>query len=280
MPNAQNATSRTSPRPHGRDALSPPGALRLALEMRMPFEFGASLAAMPLLTAVLPRGDGHPVVVFPGLAASDMSTAPLRRFLTRQGYDAHAWEQGRNLGPGRGVLEACFNKVHHIAKSTGRKVSLIGWSLGGIYARETAKVLADDVRSVITLGTPFAGSPRATNAWQIYEMVSGEDSHHRHESLKLDKAPPCPTTSIYSRTDGIVAWQCSIQKPSEHRHTENIEVEASHVGLGVNPAVMFAVADRLAQADGQWMPFDRSGFRSLFFKNPATSDWYPKSCLV
>jgi pimeloyl-ACP methyl ester carboxylesterase len=248
--------------------------------MRMPFEFGASLAAWPMLYATAPRGDGHPVVVFPGLAASDISTAPLRQFLSRQGYDAHAWEQGRNFGPGRGVLEACFNKVHHLAKQTGRKVSLIGWSLGGIYARETAKVLPNDVRSVITLGTPFSGSPRSTNAWQIYEMVSGEDARDRHASLKLDRPPPAPTTSIYSRTDGIVAWQCSIQKPVDGHQTENIEVEASHVGLGVNPAVMFALADRLAQAEGGWAPFDRSGVRGLFFRNPTANDWLPKSCLV
>jgi pimeloyl-ACP methyl ester carboxylesterase len=272
MHNAAHAKSRR---------VSAPGAVRLALEFRMPFELGASIAAWPMLFATQPRGDGHPVVVFPGLAASDMSTAPLRQFLNRQGYDAHAWEQGRNLGPGRGVLEACFNKVHHLAKSTGRKVTLIGWSLGGIYARETAKVLGDDVRAVITLGTPFAGSPKSTNAWQIYEMVSGEDSHERHQAMKLDRPPGCPTTSIYSRTDGIVAWQCSIQKPVAGHQTENIEVEASHVGLGVNPAVLYALADRLAQPEGAWAPFDRGGMlRSLFFKNPASEDWLPKSCLV
>lgn len=260
--------------------VAPPGALRLALEFRMPFELGASLAAMPLLTTMLPRGDGHAVVVFPGLAASDVSTVPLRRFLSQRGYDAHAWEQGRNLGPGRGVLEACFDKVRRLHRETGRKVSLIGWSLGGIYAREAAKAVPDAVRSVITLGTPFAGSPKSTNAWRIYEMVSGEDSHDRHASLKLDRPPRCPTTSVFSRTDGIVAWQCSVQAPSENRNTENIEVEASHVGLGVNPAVLFAVADRLAQSEGEWQPFDRSGWRSFFFKNPAASDWYPRSWLV
>jgi pimeloyl-ACP methyl ester carboxylesterase len=273
MPNAAHADQTKSP-----FRLRAPGALRLALELRMPFEFGAGLAAMPFLSAMLPPGDGHPVVVFPGLAASDMSTAPLRRFLKQRGYDAHAWEQGRNVGPGRGVLEACFGKVRSVHAQTGRKVSLIGWSLGGIYARETAKVLPDCVRSVITLGTPFAGPPRATNAWQIYELLSGERAHERASSFNLAKAPPVPTTSIYSRTDGIVAWQCSIQAPGGD--TENIEVDASHVGLGVNPAVFYAVGDRLAQAEGQWSPIDRSGWKRLVFRDPGTRDWLPKSCLV
>jgi dienelactone hydrolase len=264
MATVQDAIGRS----HAR--ISPPGALRLALELRMPFEFGASLAALPFLYTMLPRGDGHAAVVFPGLAASDTSTAPLRRFLSDRGYDAQAWEQGRNLGPGRGVLENCFEKVRALHKSTGRKVSLIGWSLGGIYARETAKVLPECTRQVITLGTPFVGSPRSTNAWRIYEMVSGEDAHKRSKEFNLSAPPPCPTTSIYSRTDGIVSWQCSIQAPSRNRETENIEVDASHVGLGVNPAVLYAVSDRLSQKEGEWAPFDRSGLRSLFFKAPAS----------
>lgn len=277
MQNAAQADSGETST-HRSSQLRAPGALRLALEFRMPFEFSAGIAAMPLLAAMLPPGDGHPVVVFPGLAASDMSTAPLRRFLKQRGYDAHAWEQGRNIGPGRGVLEACFVKVRSLHAQTGRKVSLIGWSLGGIYARETAKVLPECVRSVITLGTPFAGPARATNAWQVYEMLSGEKAHARASTFNLAKAPPVPTTSIYSRTDGIVAWQCSVQAPGGE--TENIEVEASHVGLGVTPAVFYAVADRLLQPEGQWSPIDRSGWKRLFFGDPTSRDWLPSSCMV
>jgi pimeloyl-ACP methyl ester carboxylesterase len=273
MQNARYADSVQAP-----TRIRAPGALRLALELRMPFEFGAGVAALPLLAAMLPAGDGHPVVVFPGLAASDTSTAPLRRFLKQRGYDAHAWEQGRNIGPGRGVLEGCYEKVRAVHAATGRKVSLIGWSLGGIYARETAKVVPECVRSVITLGTPFAGPPRATNAWQVYEMLSGETAQSRVSTFNLAKAPPVPTTSIYSRTDGIVAWQCSVQRPGGE--TENIEVEASHVGLGVNPVVFYAVADRLAQAEGNWAPIDRSGWKRLLFRNPEDRDWLPKSCLL
>ena len=138
------------------------------------------------------------------------------------------------------MLEGCERLVRQLRERYGRKVSLIGWSLGGIYARETAKQLPDDVRCVITLGTPFAGHPRATNAWRLYEYVSGERVDDRRNWDGIKRAPPVPTTSIYSRTDGVVAWQCSVQEPAPQ--TENIEVEASHVGLGVNPAVL--VRDR------------------------------------
>jgi pimeloyl-ACP methyl ester carboxylesterase len=254
-----------------------PGALRLAMEMRMPWEFGASVAALPFLYS-LPRGDGHSVLVFPGLAATDLSTAALRRFLTDRGYDARAWELGRNFGPGKGVMEACVQKIQQLRADSGRKVSVIGWSLGGIYAREASKLVPNHVRSVITLGTPFTGHPRATNAWQVYEMASGEKIEDRAQQYDLKTAPPVPTTSIYSRTDGVVAWQCSVQSPGGD--TENIEVEASHIGLGVNPAVLYAVADRLVQPEGSWTPFDRSGFKRLFFGNPQTKDWMPRSFMV
>lgn len=248
-----------------------PGVLRLALEMRAPWELGAGIASMPLLS-LAPKGDGHPVVVFPGLIASDASTELLRRYLAGRNYKAHRWEQGRNLGPRPGVLEGCARKVESLYREHGQKVSLIGWSLGGIYARETAKQMPDCVRSVITLGTPFSGHPRATNAWRVYEMASGErvDDTPR-EWPHLRNAPPVPTTSIYSRTDGVVAWQCSVQEPGPL--AENIEVEASHIGLGVHPAVLYAVADRLAQPEGEWRPFDRSGLRALVYRDPKAADW-------
>ena len=254
-----------------------PGALRLALELRALWELGASLAALPILR-MAPTGDGHPVLIFPGLAASDISTGPLRRYLKDRNYAPHRWQQGRNFGPGRGVLEECGHLFRRLRERHGRKVSLIGWSLGGIYARETAKQLPDDVRCVITLGTPFAGHPRATNAWRLYELLSGERVDERRNWDGLKEAPPVPTTSIYSRTDGVVAWQCSVQR--ESARAESIEVEASHIGLGVNPAVLYAIADRLAQPDGDWKPFDRSGLKALIYKDPAAADWFPASCLV
>ena len=112
------------------------------------------------------------------------------------------------------------------------------------------------VRSVITLGTPFSGSHKSTNAWRVYELVSGRRIERESGNYDLPAAPPMPTCSIYSRTDGVVAWQASIQAPSQtNPQTENIEVIASHIGMGLNPSTWWAVADRLAQTEGDWKPF-------------------------
>ncbi len=247
-----------------------PGMGLLALEWRAFWEFAAVLPSWPALQQA-PSGDGHSVIVFPGLAASDTSTTPLRKYLTSLGYDVTGWEQGSNFGPRAGVLEAIKHKLIETHEQSGRKVSLIGWSLGGIYAREIAKERPDCVRSVITLGTPFAGNPRSTNAWRLYEMVSGRDIEREADTFHLHQAPPVPTLSIYSKTDGIVAWQGSIQSAAPelgHRQTENIEVLASHFGIGLNPSAWWAVADRLAQAEGKWKPFSKPkmlGLGSLVF---------------
>ena len=243
--------------------ISAPGALLLALEGRAPWEFAASIAAAPWLRK-LPKGDGHRVLVLPGLAANDLTTLPMRTFLKDRGYEALPWEQGLNLGPRAGVLDALRARVRELHRLDGRKVSLLGWSLGGVYARELAKEMPELVRCVITLGSPFAGPPQATNAWWLFERVSGHPEPDAEMQAALRVAPPVPTTSIYSRTDGIVAWQCSLNPPGPL--AENIEVHASHIGLGLNPLAMVAIADRLAQDPQRWTPFDTSGLRRFFFK--------------
>ena len=246
----------------------PPSAWLMALEFRAFWEFGALLPSWPLL-ARAPRGDGHAVMVFPGLSANDASTAPLRQYLQSLNYSACGWQQGFNFGPRAGVLDEAKSNLMQTFERTGRKVSLIGWSLGGVYARELAKEMPDMVRSVITLGTPFAGSHKATNAWRVYQLTSGRNVELESENYDLPTAPPVPTTSIYSRTDGVVAWQASIQAPGPANPlTENIEVLASHIGLGFNPSAWWAVADRLAQAEGQWQPFakqDKGRLRGLIY---------------
>ena len=126
------------------------------------------------------------------------------------------------------------------------------------------------MRSVISMGTPFAGSHHSTNAWRLYELTSGRDIHAEVAQFDLPAAPPVPTTSIYSRTDGIVAWPASIQLPSRANPlTENLEVIASHIGLGLNPSTWWAVADRLSQPEGQWRPFERKrGLHGMIFPDP------------
>jgi len=245
--------------------LRAPGAGLIALEARAPWELGATLAAWPLLRTA-PAGDGHAVIVFPGLGAGDFSTAPLRSFLSSQGYETFGWDLGFNFGPRDGVLKKSVERVMDICAMSKRKVSLIGWSLGGLYAREFAKALPEQTRSVITLGTPFSGDPKATNAWRFYEFVSGHKLDDKKMIAHIKEAPLVPTTSIFSRTDGVVAWPLSIQK--ESKTAENIEVIASHVGMGMNPIALYAVADRLAQREGAWQKFDRSGWRQYFYRDP------------
>ena len=249
-----------------------PNALLMALEFRAPWELWSLLPSWPALSQA-PAGDGHPVIVFPGLSASDGSTLPLRSYLKNLGYDVSGWNQGHNFGPRAGILETAKRQLIDTFEATGQKVSLIGWSLGGIYARELAKELPHCVRSVITLGTPFAGSHKSTNAWRLYELTSGRDIAQETAQFDLPAPPPVPTTSIYSRTDGVVAWSASIQKPSaNNKQTENIEVFASHIGLGLNPTAWWAVADRLAQKPSQWKPFDRSNtLQRLVFPKPDRS---------
>ena len=251
------------------DPSRPPSRLLLALELRGILEFQALFAAYPLLRRA-PRGDGHPVLVLPGLAASDVSTRPLRTYLKAQGYAAHGWKQGPNRGPRSGVEAGIDARLAELAQRYSRKVGLIGWSLGGVFAREAARRTPALVRQVITLGSPFANEPKASNAWRLYEILSERrvDDWAGREAMKLP--PPVPSTAIYTRSDGIVAWQgCREQ---ESATTENIEVEGSHSGLGYNPAVLYAIADRLALPEGEWRPFDRNGLRSLLYFDPQRRD--------
>jgi len=247
------------------EALSPPAKALMILEGRALSEFGAFWLLRPWLSAT-PRGDGHPVLVLPGLLADDMSTRPLRGFLNSHGYKAHGWKQGRNLGLRGGVESDMLARIDELYERHGqRKISLIGWSLGGPYARQLAKITPYKVRSMISLGSPFAGSPKATNAWRIYEMASGTTINDQElvNGGSLADAPPVPTTSIFSRTDGICAWQTCLNV--EAAEVENIEVYGSHCGLGHHPAAVYAIADRLAQPEGQWKKFDRSGWRAMVY---------------
>ncbi|MEQ6248048.1 hypothetical protein ABMC89_04070 [Sulfitobacter sp. HNIBRBA3233] len=248
--------------------IAPSKALLLMEGRAIPELFGF-VAALPTLTALAPRGDGQPVLVLPGLTTSDRSTTSLRSFLKTKGYPAYGWKLGMNFGPRPGVEQGLIDLVHKLSDKHGRTVSIVGWSLGGIYARQLGKMMPDSIRQVISLGSPFGGHPRATNAWRVYEIASGQSAHDTdsHMGGAISAPPPVPTTAIYSKTDGICAWQNCIEARSDI--AENIEVKASHCGLGHHPAVVYAVADRLAQPEGAWKPFDRSGFKSVIYPAPS-----------
>jgi pimeloyl-ACP methyl ester carboxylesterase len=249
--------------------ISPPSLLWLLLEGRAAGELATTLALRPLLRR-LPDGDGHPVLLLPGFLAGDVSTRPLRAFLRDLGYWAHRWKLGRNLGIRGDLEERLRRRLEEVHERHGRRVSLIGWSLGGVYARVLANRFPALIRSVITLGAPFAADTKANNSWRLYEWLTqarlDELPHDRLHEFR--RTPPAPTTSIFSRTDGIAAWQTSVQR--EGPHSESIEVPGSHLGLGFNPLVLFAIADRLAQPEGAWKPFFRRGaWRPPGLRRPA-----------
>jgi pimeloyl-ACP methyl ester carboxylesterase len=238
---------------------APSLALALTEGGRALAELVSLQGASPLLNFA-PSGDGHPVMVLPGFLAGSGTTAPLRRFLTSKGYETFCWGLGRNLGPiaigPEGELLA--QRLESIHRKMKRRISLVGWSLGGIMARELAKRYPKLVRQVITLGSPFGGNPRANYAWRIYQGVTGTEidpAKMRDVFGDIAAPPPVPSTAIFSKGDGVVAWQTCIEKRSAT--TDNIEVYASHCGLGVNPSVHFAVADRLSLPEREWQPFDR-----------------------
>ncbi len=257
----------TPPSPNGAangGGARPPSLGLLLLEGRALGELATTYAVMPWLRRG-PRGDGHPVLVLPGFLASDVSTAPLRRFLAESGYATHPWNLGRNLGPREGVEDQLMERLREIRQRYARRVSLIGWSLGGVYARLLANRSPADVRCVITLGTPFNSDPKANNSWRLFEWVSGQriDEVDPETFRQIRDTPPVPTTSIYSTSDGVTSWRCCVDK--EGPRAENIRVPGSHCGLGANPLVLHAILDRLAQDPGAWCRFRRSGVKRLLY---------------
>jgi alpha-beta hydrolase superfamily lysophospholipase len=218
-------------------------------------------ASMKLMDRTgLPPGDGHPVVIFPGLAADRHATAPLQQCCEELGYHVYDWGRGRNIGPLGDVdewLAELGDHVRELTRAHAEPVSLVGWSLGGIYARELAKQPGARVRQVITIGTPFAGTVDQTNVGWIYRLLNGQaPAVDAALSERLRTAPSVPTTSIFSRTDGVVAWEACIQRGG--RQTENIEVDSSHCGLVWNPEVLAIVADRLRQPRNRWQRHARA----------------------
>ena len=214
---------------------------------------GAWLAAPWLACA--PRGDGHQVLVLPGLLAGDASTAVLRLFLQGLGYRTHGWGLGRNVGPTAGVMAGLPLALEKLALRAGSPVSVIGWSIGGIYARELARRHPALVRQVITLGSPFAiRDRRQSRASAAFERHAHEHAAHFDMPPAGISVPvPVPSTAIYSRRDGIVDWRCCIDPPGPQR--QNIEVRCSHLGFGHDAATLWAVADRLALPAGEWTRF-------------------------
>jgi pimeloyl-ACP methyl ester carboxylesterase len=223
--------------------------------LRAAFEF-LSHQFQPAVASA--HGDGHQVILFPGLATDGTALIPLRNHCRALGYDAVNWGRGFNTGPDGGVDAWLAELSEYVVQMIGndpRPISMIGWSLGGIYARELAKRIAPRVRQVITIGTPFNGAADQTHAGWLYTLLNGKSSLPDQALIsRLRTPPPVPTTSIYSRSDGIVAWQaCVHDRPM--RTVQDIEVIGSHMGMGWNHAVFAVVADRLQQDPAKWHPY-------------------------
>ena len=207
------------------------------------------LLASPLLPAVtIPLGQGHPVMVLPGYLTTDTSSVRLRRSLNAAGYSAHGWELGRNKGARADLLERLRHRVTWLADRHGQAVSLIGWSLGGVFAREVAKLVPDQVRLVMTLGSPFSGDPRANNAWRIYEMLNDHPVDRPPLDAVLSVKPPVPTIALWSSKDGIVAASSARGQAGES--DLQLEVDCRHLDFaraaGAIRVIGQVLADQLA----------------------------------
>jgi pimeloyl-ACP methyl ester carboxylesterase len=239
----------------GRQSFASPPPFFLLFDQLVALEFGAFLTAAPVLSL------GH-------VGASDWSTAPLRAILHQKGYATYGWKLGGNIGPHTHIVEGMDRRLREIHRRHQATVTVIGWSLGGVYARELARIHPHAVRQVITLGSPYHFRPGdRSNASALYDAIAPKIDAFLPQFEPENSRPPLPVpaTSIYTRTDGMVRWQACIEAVGPT--SENIEVRGSHSGLGFNPAALYAVADRLAQPDGTWTPFRAPiGMRHLYPK--------------
>ena len=226
-------------------------------------EFSSLSLFRKSLVDKLPRGDGHGVMVLPGFMGDDPYNQSLISFLNELGYDATGWEMGRNLGQTSISVDDLKHKIKRLARSGDGQVSLVGHSLGGIYARELARKEPDTVRQVISLGSPFGeGRHNGSHASRLYKRLNPDHVQTPDEaamSALLSVAPPVPTSSIYTKADGVVNWRTAIQT-KDHPHTQNIEVIGSHCGLTLNPVVWYLLAKLLLNKKGSWQRFQSPMF--------------------
>jgi pimeloyl-ACP methyl ester carboxylesterase len=247
------------------------------LEQLALLELGALVAVSPVARA-RKRGDRHSVLVLPGLGATDMSTAALRWHIDAWGFRSHVWGMGRNMGPTSDVVRGLRTRLNELHSREGRTVSIVGWSLGGIYARFLARELPDAIRLVITMGSPYrmvTGDRSAASPITDRLRPTFDERVRAARSIPEEQKRPLavPATSIYSKIDEVVNWRHCIDRVGPTR--ENVEVRAPHVGLGFNPGVLYVVADRLSQPENDWKPFKPP--RALAGLYPPPAEWKPRS---
>ena len=227
--------------------LRPPGKLQTLLEARTPFQAAFSFLHACALKAA-PKGDGRAIVLLPGYLTDKYAMYPLKSYLSYLGYKVFDWGQGRNMGAVEELVDAEITHIEQLKASRGiESFTLIGWSLGGVISREIARLLPDTIDEVITMGTPITGGPKYTAPGQQYIKSHGVDIEEL-EALILERNQmglTQPVTSIYSKSDGIVAWEAALD--IYNKHAQNIEVSSTHLGMGVNAQVWLTVANVLSK---------------------------------
>ena len=253
--------------------IGPPSLLNSFTEAaRTTLEFWLLQASYKHLKVHTPKGDPRVILVLPGFGAGDITTHQLRRVLSDEVHHAYGWKGGVNKGPGKNVFQHLKSRLNQLVDDhDGSNITLIGHSLGGIYARELARAIPNNVEQVLTLGSPFGAGlhPHSTNILvrKAFELVNGKDHpllQNHDMARQCLMPPPVPTTSIYSRGDGVVHWKTCIN-PKQGK-SENVEVSGSHCGLVLNPLSFIVIADRLSQSPAAWTPFTSDAYGPLLFR--------------
>ncbi|CAM8673135.1 hypothetical protein sphantq_01895 [Sphingobium sp. AntQ-1] len=226
----------------GPRAAERPSLSHLLGNASVPFDLARTRAQSAMLAQGM-RGDGRHVLLIPGLLASEQRMEPLRAVLGAAGYVAHGWGMGRNFGPKPDSLEQIDRRVDAIRRESGAPVTLVGWSLGGLYAREYAKFAAHKVGGVVTMGTPFSGDPRANHAWRLYQLVSGFPVDRPPFPCTREAKPPVPTVALWSPRDGVILPACARGRAGERDRA--IEVDCTHMGFAAAPEGIAAVGKAL-----------------------------------
>jgi pimeloyl-ACP methyl ester carboxylesterase len=233
----------------------PPRHLALVEPSRAIWGASCAYAFFPLHR---PRvvGDGQPVLVLPGFLAGDANTALLRRYLLDRGLRAHGWRLGRNMGVTDEALDGLEDRLQELADRYGEPISLVGWSLGGAFARWLALRRPEAVRQVVALGTPYRCGPEAASVGGIFSLVARRypPSTRMDEVLEMVRQRlPVPSTAVYTRTDCVGDWRGCLEDEADY--CESIRVRGSHSGLPLNITAMNIVTDRVAQPRGEWRPW-------------------------
>ena len=228
--------------PGPRAATLPP-LQQLLGNLSVPFDLARTRAQATALADGM-QGDGRAVLLIPGLLASEQRMEWMRRILTAGGYDAYDWGMGRNFGPRADSLEQIDRRVEAIQAQHAGPVTLVGWSLGGLYARKYAKFAPHKVRGVVTMGTPFSGDPRANHAWRLYQLVSGFPVDRPPFPCTREEKPSIPTVALWSKRDGVILPECARGRSGERDHA--IEVDCTHMGFAAAPEGIAAVGMALA----------------------------------